>query len=376
MNRALGIINCNMYGDLLQGIARDRSLGAVPFGGRYRVLDFSLSSMVNSGIRTVGIIISSKNRSVLDHLGAGKEWYLDRKAGGLFILPSSNHSLNQTEGKINLEDLARNIELIEKDYSESVIICNSDQVLNIDFKEILNFHKSNEADSTLIYKKFNKDFHEEQGRNLSLDNCGKVSRMSYNSKLDQMDYSTKYYIDIVIIKRCLLLEIVENCKLADTISYMDLIDVIEENLGGLKVFAYPFEGYLGKIDSVFSYYKHNMDMLNPKIRKELFLMRNRIHTKIKDNPPTRYGLDAKVKNSLISSGCYIEGTVENSIISRGVIINKGTVIKDSIIMQKCLIGNMVSLENVILDKFVKINNGSVVKGKSLNPIVINKKAVV
>lgn len=380
MMNTIGIIFSNYCTDSLQGIAQDRPFAAVPFGGRYRLLDFTLSSMVNSGLRTVGIITSYRYRPILDHLGAGKEWSLDRKAGGLFILPGSNHGLSGRNIRFALKDLQLNIEFLEKDYADNVILSGCDQVLKINFQNAVKFHEDKQADVTLVYKEFQAFSPESKNRiYLEVSPEGEVRGM-FKEEQEGIKFAGRHkkemrkcFIDMVIIKRKLLMEIIEGYEFIEN---MDLLDVVKENLKILRVYAYPFKGYLGRIYSVSSYFKHNMELLDPDIRSELFMGKDKIHTKIKDNPPTRYGSKALVKNCLIASGCRIEGRVEKSIIFRGVQISSGAEITNSIIMQKCVIGKEVVLENVILDKFVRIKDYTVLKGKENSPVVINKRAVV
>ncbi|MEW6662304.1 MAG: glucose-1-phosphate adenylyltransferase subunit GlgD [Bacillota bacterium] len=379
MNRAIGLIFCNYLSDSLQGIARDRPVGAVPFGGRYRLLDFVLSSMVNSGLRTVGLVTPHHYRPIVDHLGAGKEWFLDRKAGGLFLLPGSNHVLAGKNIKFSLKDLQVNVEFLEKDYAEHVILSGCNQVFNINFQKALEFQNNKEADATLLYKVVTPDAPASPG-GLWLEACGEGRAKKifqegfedFNPAPKRPKKPGKRFLDMLIIRRKLLMEIIAGC--VDETA--DLVEAIGENLKSLKVYAYPHPGYWARIDSVYSYFRHNLELLDPKIRNELFMGRDRIHTKIKDNPPARYGSGAMVKNCLIASGCYIEGRVEKSIIFREVQIDKGAQIKNAVVMQRCTIGKDVVLENVILDKFVQIKDHTVLKGTRNYPVVLNKRSVV
>lgn len=375
MNRAIGIISSNYHPDFLQGLAQDRPIAAVPFGGRYRLLDFILSGMVNSGLRTVGIITPHHYRAMLDHLGAGKEWFLDRKRGGLFILPCSKQGLLESDIKYSLRDLSQNLEFLERDYAENVILSGCNQVININFKEILAYHRDKKADVTLIYKDYQTDWPGNRGSTVIATGKDGTEVIGISEETGQTTDSqcVKVFTDMIIIKRTLLLEIIEGYR---HLGHTDLLDAIKENLESFKVEAYPFEGYLGRINSVADYFRYNMELLLPQIQEELFRGEHRIHTKIKDNPPTKYGSKVAAQNSLISSGCNIEGKIENSIISRGVEISEGAHVKNSIVMQRCRIGAGAQIENVILDKFAYIRDNAVIKGKSNAPVVINKKAMV
>ena len=351
MDKFIGVITSNYLTDTMQEIAQHRPPGAIPFGGRYRLLDFGLSSMVNSGIRTVGIITPHTYRPLLDHLGAGKEWFLNRKKGGLFILPGLNHGLAAQEIKFYLKDFSKNIEFLELDSAEHVIVTSCNRVYNSEYREAMAFHENTSADITMLYKDIKMP-------------------LQINSSAGQ---GNGYFIEIMIIKKKLLIEI---CKGYNHIENIDLVDVISENTDKLKVYAFPFNGYLGNINSVKSYYECSLDLLKPEIRKELFMGTQKIHTKVKDNPPTRYGSEALVKDSLVASGCTIDGNVERSIIFRGVEVMPGAQVKNSILMQKCIIGRDVVLENVILDKMAQVTNKVVVKGQDHSPVVIKKKSII
>lgn len=372
MKKAIGIISSNNRGDFLQGIVKDRPTAAVPFAGRYRLLDFALSSMVNSGLRTVGIITPFRYRPVLDHLGAGKEWSLDRKCGGLFVLPGSNHGLQPKNNKFSLKDFLSNIEFLEFDTSDYVVLTSCSNVFNIDFRKVLENHENNNADITMVYNELPQESDREiEGHFLNKNSDGKISAIT--GKWPRKGESKNLFVDILIINRNIFLEILKGYE---NIEYLDLIDVVMENLKTLKIYAYKFEEYLGRIFSIQTYYKCSMEMLNPTVRSQLFMGTNRIHTKIKDNPPTKYDSKAVVRDSLISSGCFIQGQVNSSILFRGVKVHPGAKIKNSIIMQRCDIGKDAVLENVILDKYVKVNEKVILKGMDDSPMVITKKAVV
>ena len=369
MKKAIGIISSNHRTDYLQGIIKDRPIAAVPFAGRYRLLDFALSSMVNSGLRTVGIITPFRYRPILDHLGAGKEWSLDRKSGGMFILPGSNNGLQSKNNKFLLKDFLNNIEFLEMDTADYIVVTGCSSVFNIDFTSVLNEHENNQADITMVYKEISTK--ETEATYLTIEADGRVSALT--EKWTNKNQQRESFVDIFIINRKLLLEILKGYE---DIEYMDLMDVVEENLKVLNVHAYKFEGYLGRIFSIQSYFRCSMEMLNPLIRSELFMGVNRMHTKIKDNPPTKYASKVAVRDSLISSGCYIQGQVSSSILFRGVNVHPGATIKNCIIMQRCDIGKDAVLENVILDKHVKISNKVVLKGMDDSPMVITKRAVI
>ncbi|MDR3539393.1 MAG: glucose-1-phosphate adenylyltransferase subunit GlgD [Desulfosporosinus sp.] len=370
MSNAIGIIYANSAPDSLQGLALERPIAAVPFGGRYRILDFALSSMVNSGIRTIGLVTPHHYRPLLDHLGAGKAWFLDRKDGGLFILPGVFHGLARNDHTFCIKDLQNNLEYLHKDFAENVVISSGDQIFNLNFKQALEVHSDTQADVTLIYKDMRNTTNLTNEMFFEMNNH-KVSHIDKNTEKGKLIHS--YFVNMLIIRRELLLDIIEKYS---SIGCTDLIDILSANLGALKIYGSPTCSLMGTIRTVKDYFDRSMDLLDLEVRGKLWLGEDRIHTKIKDNPPTRYTSQARVSNSLIASGCTISGEVENSIIFRGVILEEGCQIKNSIILPKCHIHANAQMNYAILDKSVKVNGENVLKGSSNNPLVVLKKTVI
>ncbi|MDP4125597.1 MAG: glucose-1-phosphate adenylyltransferase subunit GlgD [Bacillota bacterium] len=373
MLNAIGIIYANSATDSLQGLAVERPLAAIPFGGRYRILDFALSSMVNSGIRTIGLITPHHYRPLLDHLGAGKAWFLDRKDGGLFILPGVTHGLLGDDHTFCIKDLQNNLELLQKDFAEYVVISRGDQIFNLNFKKALEFHNDKNADITLIYKDTGQVVKPTDEMNYDINNYKQVSNTCCNEEFGSGKLIQADLVCMFIIRRELLLNIIEKYN---SIGCIDLIDIINENLGVLKVYGRPTCTLIGTIRTVKDYFDHSMELLNLEVRGRLWLGQDRIHTKVRDNPPTQYASQAKVSNSLIASGSSIAGTVENSIIFREVTLEEGSQIKNSIILPKCHIQKDVQIEYAILDKSVIVNAENVLKGSLNNPLVVLKRTVI
>lgn len=372
MSNAIGIIFANNGSDNLQGLALDRPIAAVPFGGRYRILDFALSSMVNSGIRTIGLVTPHQYRPLLDHLGAGKDWFLERKGGGLFILPGVMHSLAGSKDIFCIKDLENNLEYLQKDYVENVLISSGDQIFSMNFAEAIEFHKDKQADVTLIYKAENALGLESSDLRLELDGDQRVRKIQ-DHKSQEKDDIQLHFVNIVIIRRQLLLDIIEKYS---SYGCKDLLDIITSNLEGLKIFASPTNSLIGTIHTLKDYFARSMDLLDLKVREQLWLGVDRTHTKIMDNPPTKYTRQAKVSNSLIASGSSIAGEVINSIVFRGVILEPGCRIQNCIIMPNCHIHTDAQLNYTILDKSVTVHRENVLKGSVNHPLVILKKTVI
>ncbi len=371
MINAIGIISSNYRSDLLDSLSKIRPVGAIPFGGRYRLIDFALSNMVNAGIRTVGIIVPYRYRPISDHLGAGKDWGLDRRTGGMFVLPSAIPDLHFRIYKFCLKDFAANLEYMTNTDADYVVISSCNYIYNINYNDIIEKHKKEGANVTLVYK----NLPSEDSATTSIietdseSNVVDIIKPGQKSDSDEKHEMYKHFADIFVFNRLEFVRMVQACV---DLEFTDLVDLIKANLQLLKVTTYEIEGYFEQIYSVSDYYRASMDMLNHSIRHELFMSKRRILTKVKDNPPTRYSGDIEVHNSLISSGCVIKGEITDSIIFRGCEIEEGAVIKNSIIMQNCKIGRDCIIENVIMDKAVEINNSVVLKGFKYRPMVIPK----
>lgn len=369
MNNVLGVINLSINQPLLHELTYSRATATVPFGGRYRLIDFVLSNMVNSGINNVAVLAHNSYRSIIDHLGSGKEWDLDRKNRGLFILPPNNSHAPGFNG--DLQNFYGSLEYFERSNEEFVIVSSSHMICNINYTEAVECHQRTNADITVIYKEMDGD-NEDFSNLITLDLAedGRVVRMNENHH--QTNRSSKVYMRMIIIKKELLMDLV---KKSVNQNYYDLVrHVIIRNLNELKVYGYEYKGYLAIINSVQNYYKYSKELLNPDVWKSLFYQSGLIYTKIKDEPPARYANSANVTNSHVANGCIIEGTVENSILFRGVRIGKGAVVRDSILMQKCVIEEDSSLDHVILDKEVYVTRGNKLAGEELSPTVFTKKS--
>lgn len=372
MKNVMGIINLAEDEQEIKELTNHRSLAVVPFGGRYRLIDFALSNLVNAGVRNVAILTMQKFRSLVDHVGSGKEWDLDRKRDGLFLIPPAYTTDGMTVSKGDIDNFYMNLDYIQKSSQDYVIISGSNLICNIDYRAVMNTHMANDADITVVYRE--RKVHDQECLNctfLELDGNQQVTDIQVNPRIKPNgNVSMKVYV----MKKELLMELVDGCM---TRGGYDLVkDGIIKNLDRLRVYGYNFEGYVGMVDSLYNYYKHSMELLCPDVWQELFYKHGFISTKVKNEAPAKHREDALVKNSLIANGCVIEGTVENSILFRGVKVQKGAVIKNSIVMQKAQVEEDVVLDHVILDKDVTITKHKRLQGEENYPVVIRKQAVI
>ncbi|MEZ4357640.1 MAG: glucose-1-phosphate adenylyltransferase subunit GlgD [Eubacteriales bacterium] len=352
-----------------------RSVGAVPIAGRYRALDFVLSNMVNSNIRNIGIIAQKNYHSLMDHLGSGKDWDLNRKSDGLFILPPFDTNENRGSYRGLCDAVKGAMNYIVRTSQKYCLLCGSYTIYNETYDRLLDYHINSGADITMLYNvEENPEYTGERFKDTRIimdDETGRVIDMELNPSVPR---SNKIGMDIYLIRKDLLEYLIEDAVLHG--NYNFVMDVLIPNINSLKIYAIEHKGYVGRLHSVAAYFKMNMDFLKNDVQQDLFLSENRIFTKIKDEAPVKFSKDAKIKNSFIANGCIIKGEVENSIIFRGVHIDEGVSIKNSIIMQDSHISSNCSLEYVILDKIVHMREGRKLIGDENFPVVIRKGAMV
>ena len=360
---AVGVVFSNIHDENVPELSRQRTMGSLPYGGRYRLIDFALSNLVNSGVTTVGIITKNNYQSLMDHLGSGKDWDLARKTGGMVLLPPFG---NENGGlyKNRLEALKGITGFLSRRNEDYVILCDCDGVYRMDFSDVIDYHEAKQADITVVCK--DMDYYTV----VAVDKNDRVTDLKINEKITGCSH---FYSNIMVIGRSFLMSIINDAIARGYNSFRE--DVIMKNLKSLKVYAYDFEGYYATIDSFGSYYKHNMELLDKQVRDELFGARD-IYTKVRDSAPSKYGDAAILRNSLVSDGCIVEGTVENSILFRGVKIGKGSVVKNSIIMQDTVIGENVNLDCVITDKNVVIRDRRTLSGCEIQPYFLPKGSMV
>ena len=352
-------------------------MASVPFGGRYRLIDFALSNMVNSGITNVGVIAHYNYQSLLDHIGTGKDWDLARRSGGIKILPPYITAYeNRAAGKLyenRLEAVLGASNFITRCNADYIVLSDCDVILNIDLKKVIEDHIQSGAYITLVGKKLPAtEVFESEVNVLTADESGRLIDLAvYKPENEAVNVST----NIMVISRKELQNIVSESIAHGYKSFTH--DIILAQMASKLIRVYDFEGWGAHISSLEGYFKSSMELLNAEIRQDLFGGRdNRIYTKIRNSAPTKYTGNAKVKNSLIADGCVIDGTVENCILFRGVRVGKGTVIRNCILLQDTYVGDNVSLNCVITDKNAMIKDGRTLSGHETMPFFIGKDQTV
>ena len=369
--RAVGIIFSNIHDHNVPELARIRTLGSIPFGGRYRLIDFPLSNMVNSGIDTIGIITKSNYQSLMDHVGSGKDWDLARKDGGVIILPPYGDMASSNLYTTRLEALKGITSFLFRADEEYVVMTDCDAICRINFNEVIEQHIRTHADITLIYKNLaTEEVADNKATTFDLID-GRIVNINYKEQLK--GERCNVFTNVFVMKKSLLQNIV-----MDSISHYKhhfMSDVVAANLTSMKIMGYEHKGFYKGITSLQAYFDSNMCLLDQNVRHEIFGDRS-VFTKIRDSAPTKYGNSAIVKNSLIADGCVIEGEVENSIIFRNVKVARGTVVKNSIIMQNTILGENSTLNCIIADKNVVVKDKKVLSGSENHPFYIGKGIMI
>ena len=366
-NNMLGIIFANVNDNILPELTKMRSMASLPVAGRYRLIDFSLSNFSNAGINQVGIITKENYRSLLDHIGSGREWDLDRKSGGLFILPPFiSGRTDSGVYKTHLEALYGVLGFLTRAKQDYVVICDSDVMANIDVAEMFKQHIESGADFTIAYKKGKIPKNHENTMVFSLNDEKRIEKIEYINERNSVNYS----LDLFIMGRQFLIDIINNALAEKKMSLSR--DVIIPNLDKYKVMGYEVTSFAEVMDGMKSYFNLNMKMLDSKTRKALFNRERPIYTKTHDSMPAKYCIGSNVENSLIADGCVIEGTVKNSILFRNVTVKKGAVVENSIIMQNAVVGENSVVEYAVMDKVSSVSDNGKVVGNIGKIAVVEK----
>lgn len=364
----LGLIFPNMHEEALHDLTTIRALGSVPFAGRYRLIDFTLSNMVNAGVSKVGVVTKSNYQSLMDHLGSGKAWDLSRKNEGLYILPPFGATDESYSGRV--ASLAGMDAFFSNSKEEYVVMSDCHVVGNIDYSKVIEAHMAKGADVTVGYLKGELP-RMDNTMTLELDGDGRVKDIAI---VDRGEGEGCFGIGLYVIRKDLLCRLV---KTAVSRNYMHFErDILQRLTADLRIYGYEVTEQALVISSLASYYAANMAMLDAEKRANLFRSDRQIYTKVRDCCPAMYGLDSDVSDSLVADGTQIDGTVRGSIVFRNVKIGAGAVVENCIVMQGAVIMGGTSLDSVILDKDVLVKEGRSLKGYETFPIYIDKRSIV
>ncbi len=371
MGNVLGLVFANMHDTTLGDMTKNRTMGSVMFGGRYRLIDFPLSNMVNSGISEVGVITKSNYQSLLDHLGSAREWDLARKKGGLYILPPFGN-VESTLYRGRIEALYGAMSFIKHSRAKYVILSDCDVVTNIDYKPIVEAHIESGADITAVAHTgvySSDDIKTSTVFNVDADK--NVTSVLINPDISGTCTTS---LNVFVMSMDFLIETVNDAMARGNVSFER--NILQEKCRELKIKIYEYDNYFSKLNSPESYFKSNMALLEPENARKLFVPKRSIYTKVSDNAPVKYDLDSKVSNSLVADGCIIEGEVENSVLFRGVKVGKGAKVKNCILMQGTVVGDNAELNYLITDKNVSICENHILTSSPQYPMYVGKGASV
>ena len=364
----LGIVYSNSYDSCLGALTARRTMGSVPFGGRYRLIDFPLSNMVNSGITKVGVIANSNFRSLMDHIGSGRPWDLSRKVDGLTMLPPFTPGVADSSNRIDA--LSRIMDFISHAKQEYVLLMDSNFVCNMDLSKLFDYHSKKKADITIGYCTGKAPALQNQAV-IDVDSDGKITSVGIDLKTES---DVNYVANVILIRKALLERLIGDAQSYAYTSFEK--DIIQKNVATLNMYGYKINEWNYTIDSMNTYFAANMELLTKAARKELFSSDSPVYTKVRDDMPVVYGIASECKNSLVADGCQIEGTVKNSIVFRGARVAKGAVVENSILMQDAFVGEDAKLNCVIMDKNTVITPKKVLSGDKSYPLFVGKEIVI
>lgn len=366
MNNMMSILFASGNESKLNELTLHRTTASLPFGGRYRLIDFTLSNLVNSGITQVGIVTRSNYQSLMDHIRQGRDWDLNRKHGGISVFPPFVYNSSREVYKGKIEAIYSIMSFLHHSSEQYVVITNCDIAANIDFGKMYEKHVESGAALTML----SHDGFTTSSRRAVIE-TGKDGLVTdiYETEMageEKKEISLNTYL----IKKDLLIELVQKAYARGQVDFEK--DILFHLVAEKKVYALKIESYAAIIDDVKTYYNESMNLLSDDVRHELFSRDHRIYTKVKDSVPTVYKAGANVKNSLLADGCVVSGTVENSVLFRNVRIEEGAVVKNSIIMENGVVGKDSTVKYAITDKDVVISDDREIAGFSTYPIVIVK----
>lgn len=368
--KMVGILFASANETKLNELTLHRTTASLPFAGRYRLIDFALSCLVNSGVTRIGIIARNNYSSLMDHIRMGRDWDLNRKNGGISVFPPFVLNTSREVYKGKIEALYTVLDYLKRAPEDYVCMANCNVAANIKLDEVLDEHIARDADVTILCHK--ASVNSSKRVIIEKDASDKITDLS--ALEIPTDRERLVSLNIYIAKKDYLISKVEQSYARGYVDFEK--DILFKDVEGGKLYARELDGYAAIIDDVKTYYNESMKVLDTAVREELFGSMSKIYTKVKDSVPTMYRSGAKVSNSLIADGCTINGTVENSILFRNVRIEEGAEVKNCIIMENGIVMRGGKIRYTITDKQVVIGAGRQISGSETYPIVIVKNKIV
>ena len=342
--KAVGIILAGGNNDRMGELSRKRAIPAMPVGGSFRCIDFALSNMSNSHVQTVAVLTQYNARSLNEHLSSSKWWDFGRKQGGLSVLTPTVTADNSNWYRGTADAIYQNLSFLKNSHEPYVIIASGDGIYKMDYNKVLEYHIDKKADITVVCRDMEPGTDIERFGTIRMDEEFRITE--FEEKPLQAKSNT-ISCGIYVVRRRLLIEMIEKCAEEDRYDFVRDILIRYKDLK--RIYGYKITDYWRNIASVEDYFKTNMDFLRPEVRDYFFRQYPDIYSKVEDLPPAKYNPGARVRNSLVSSGCIVNGVVENSVIFKKVYIGNNCVIKNSIILNDVYIGDNTYIENCIVE---------------------------
>ncbi len=368
---AAGIIFSSLNTNTLSRLTSERTVAAIPFACRYRLIDFCLSNMVNADISNINIVANYNYRSLVEHIGSGKDWDLARRSGGINIISpfQTAHSSDTKIFSTRMEALKNMKEYIDEFKEEHVVLVDSDTVLNIDLNEVIRVHEKSGASITFVTKHIDSEYTSKAPRMMVSSVAGKITDISMNSSYNSRN--PELALNIFVMKTTYLRKMIED---ATAYSVNSLTSMLIKNYKKENYKNYCYNGYVASVSSFLDYYKYSIALAKDEKARESLLGKKEfpIFTRVHNSYPTSHTETARVENSLLADECVIEGTVINSVIFRGVYVAKGAVVKDSVLFHGTYLGKNTELNCIVTDKNVHISDGVKLSGNENMPFYVQK----
>lgn len=365
--RAVGIILAGGNSNKMRELTYKRAVAAMPIAGSYRSIDFSLSNMSNSHVQKVAVLTQYNARSLNEHLNSSKWWDFGRKQGGLYVFTPTITAQNGDWYRGTADAINQNLDFLKRCHEPYVIITSGDGVYKLDYNKVLEYHIAKKADITVVCKELEPG--EDTGR-FGTIKMNEASRIEEFEEKPMVSKSNTISAGIYVIRRRQLIDLIEHCAEEGRHDFVTDILIRYKNLK--KIYGYKMKEYWSNISTVEAYYKTNMDFLKPEVRNYFFKEYPEIYSKVTDLPPAKYNYGASVKNSLVASGCIINGTVENSVIFKKVFVGNNCVIKNSIVLNDVYLGDNTYIENCIVESRDTIRANTRHVGEGSVKVVVEK----
>lgn len=367
--KAVGIVLAGGSNNRMGQLSKKRAVAAMPVAGSYRCIDFVLSNMSNSHIQKVAVLTQYNSRSLNEHLNSSKWWDFGRKQGGLYVLTPFITEENSSWYLGTADSIYQNLDFLRRCHEPYVIITSGDCVYKMDYEKILDYHIQTKADITVAVKDLtdpSEDLHRFGIIRMAED--GRITNFEEKPLIAQTNTAS---IGVYVIRRRLLIELVQKAHEEGRNDFVQ--DILVRYKDVKKIFAYKHDGYWQNISTIDSHYQTNMDFLRRDVREYFFRDYPNVYSKIEDLPPAKFNPGSNIKNALISSGCIVNGEVQNSILFKKVYVGNNCVIKNSIILNDVYIGDNTVIENCIVESRDTIRaNSSYIGDDGKVKIVVEK----